>query len=191
MIGISRQTDYAARLVLHLATLPEGTQVSIAEISALRLLPVALVRRLAGPLAKAGLVRTSRGTGGGIRLGRAAADISLLDVITAVEGPLVLNQCLDGRHVCPFTGACPVQDAWAAATRVLEAHLAEVRFDALARQPESHLSAHLSRHTARKAVPACTDMNEEGPRAREARSPSPLVHPRGGSGQSPDPPPVS
>lgn len=191
MIGISRQTDYAARLVLHLAALPEGTQVSIAEISALRLLPVALVRRLAGPLVKAGILRTARGTGGGIRLGRAAADISLLDVIAAVEGPVVLNQCLDGRHTCPFTGACPVQDAWAAATRVLEAHLAGVRFDALARDSERHLAAHLSRHAAVRKATACPEMNEGGPRAREARAPSPLVHPRDGSGPSPDPPPVS
>ncbi|HEX9081002.1 MAG TPA: Rrf2 family transcriptional regulator [Holophagaceae bacterium] len=156
MIGISRQTDYAARLVLHLATLPEGTQVSIAEISTLRLLPVALVRRLAGPLVKAGILRTSRGTGGGIRLGREAAAISLLDVITAIEGPVVLNQCLDGKHICPFTNACPIQDAWAVATRALETHLAGVRFDALARHSESHLSAHLTRHAACKAVPACT-----------------------------------
>lgn len=155
MIGISRQTDYAARLVLHLAALPEDAQVSIAEISKLRLLPVALVRRLVGPLVKAGILRTSRGTGGGIRLGRATAAISLLDVITAIEGPVVLNQCLDGRHTCPFTGACPIQEAWAAATRVLETHLAGVRFDALALDSEQHLSAHLSRHAARKAAPAC------------------------------------
>ena len=155
MIGISRQTDYAARLVLHLAALPEDAQVSIAEISKLRLLPVALVRRLVGPLVKAGILRTSRGTGGGIRLGRAAAAISLLDVITAVEGPVVLNQCLDGRHTCPFTGACPIQEAWAAATRVLETHLAGVRFDALARDSERHLAAHLSRHAAVRKAPAC------------------------------------
>jgi Rrf2 family protein len=157
MIGISRQTDYAARLVLHLAALPPGSQVSIAEISTLRLLPVALVRRLAGPLVKAGILRTSRGTGGGIRLGRDAALISLLDVITAIEGLVVLNQCLDGKHACPFTNACPIQDAWAVATRALETHLAGVRFDALARASDTHLTAHLSRHAAvRKAASACT-----------------------------------
>jgi Rrf2 family protein len=154
MIGISRQTDYAARLVLHLATLDEGTQVSIAEISKLRLLPVAFVRRLVGSLVKAGILQTSRGSGGGIRLGRAASEISLLDVVVAVEGGIVLNQCLNGKHVCPLSNGCPVQGAWAAATQALEVHLAGVRFEALARDSEAHLSAHLQRHaTARRKAP--------------------------------------
>jgi Rrf2 family protein len=157
MIGISRQTDYAARLVLHLATLKEGTQVSIAEISKLRLLPVAFVRRLVGRLVKAGVLLTARGSGGGIRLGRPAAEISLLDVVNAVEGGIVLNQCLDGKHVCPLSSGCPVQAAWSAATKALEGHLAAVRFDVLVRDSEAHLTTHLSRHAAiRKAAPACT-----------------------------------
>ena len=148
MIGISRQTDYAARLVLHLAVLEEGTQVSIPEISRLRLLPVAFVRRLVGSLVKAGVLLTARGSGGGIRLGRPAAEISLLDVVNAVEGGIVLNQCLDGKHICPLSTGCPVQAAWSAATRALEMHLATVRFDALAQDSEAHLSAHLQRHAA-------------------------------------------
>jgi Rrf2 family protein len=158
MIGISRQTDYAARLVLHLATLPPDTQVSIAEISKLRLLPVAFVRRLAGSLVKAGVLLTARGSGGGIRLGRSAAEISLLDVVNAVEGGIVLNQCLDGKHMCPLSQGCPVQAAWAAATRALETHLAAVRFDALARDSEAHLNAHLARHAAahRRASLTCS-----------------------------------
>jgi Rrf2 family protein len=148
MIGISRQTDYAARLVLHLAALDEGTQVSIAEISKLRLLPVAFVRRLVGSLVKAGVLLTARGSGGGIRLGRPASEISLLDVVNAVEGGIVLNQCLDGGHICPLSDGCPVQTAWSGATYILETHLATVRFDALARASEAHLSAHLQRHAA-------------------------------------------
>ena len=148
MIGISRQTDYAARLVLHLAALDEGTQVSIAEISKLRLLPVAFVRRLVGSLVKAGILLTARGSGGGIRLGRPASEISLLDVVNAVEGGIVLNQCLDSRHLCPLSEGCPVQTAWLGATHALEAHLASTRFDALARASAAHLSAHLQRHAA-------------------------------------------
>jgi Rrf2 family protein len=158
MIGISRQTDYAARLVLHLAALEPETQVSIAEISKLRLLPVAFVRRLAGSLVKAGVLRTARGSGGGIRLGRPASEISLLDVVNAVEGGIVLNQCLDGKHICPLAHGCPVQAAWSAATQALELHLAGVRFDALARDSESHLNAHLERQASarRRATLTCS-----------------------------------
>jgi Rrf2 family protein len=148
MVGISRQTDYAARLVLHLASLPEGTRASIAEIAEARLLPAPFVRRLIGGLAKAGILQTARGTGGGIALARPASDISLLDVVTALEGPIVLNQCLDGHHHCPLAHGCPIQTAWAEAARTLETHLAAVRFDALARSPETHLAAHLRCHSA-------------------------------------------
>jgi Rrf2 family protein len=158
MIGISRQTDYAARLVLHLATLAEGTQVSLSEISRLRLLPESFVRRLSGSLVKAGILLTARGTGGGVRLARPAAEISLLDVIEAVEGGIVLNECLDGKHTCPLANGCPVQAAWSAATAALEAHLGAVRFDALARSSEAHLQAHLQRQAAacRKVSPTCS-----------------------------------
>ena len=72
MIGISRQSDYAARLVLHLACLEPGTRVSIPEISKTRLLPAPFTRRLVGSLVKAGILQTLRGTGGGISLARPA-----------------------------------------------------------------------------------------------------------------------
>ena len=158
MVGMSRQTDYAARLVLHLATLEAGTRASIPEIAQARLLPVPFVRRLVGGLVKAGLLQTTRGTGGGVTLARPAAEISLLDVVAAVEGPIVLNQCLDGQHHCPLAAGCPIQSAWAAAGRALETHLAGVRFDTLARTSETHLAAHLRCHSAlrSKAAPSCT-----------------------------------
>ena len=132
MQGIGRQTDYAARIVLHLACLGEGAQVPVKEISAQRLLPPAFVRRIVGRLAGAGILRTVRGAGGGVRLARPASEVSLLDVLRAVEGGVVLNKCVDTPDFCPNTPSCPVHRAWTDATRQLEDHLANVRFDRLA-----------------------------------------------------------
>lgn len=143
MLGISRQTDYAARLVLHLACLEEGAKVPIAEISRHRMLPVAFVRRIVGSLSRNGIVAATRGAGGGVRLGRPAAEISLLDILDAMEGGVVLNHCVDGRKTCPLASGCPVQTIWVGATRVLEDHLASIHFDALANGTANHLSAHL------------------------------------------------
>jgi len=142
MLGISRETDYATRVVLHLACLDPGARVSIAEISRLRLLPVPFVRRMVGRLVKVGVLRSSRGSGGGVSLARPAADISLLDVVEATEGAIALNICVASRKACVLAEACPGHDAWSAATRVLVQHLASVRFDALATGPAGHQAAH-------------------------------------------------
>lgn len=142
MIGIGRHTDYAARIVLHLACLEDGARVSIAEIAERRLLPAPFVRRVIGRLVAAGIVRTARGAGGGVMLARPAARISLLDVLEAMEGGVVLNRCVDSPRACPLSASCPVNGAWTGITRQLEASLAAVRFDRLATGTEGHVTAH-------------------------------------------------
>ena len=84
MITISRQTDYACRVILHLATLSLGTRVTAQEIGARRIIPRALVRRIITRLGKAKLIVTTRGMGGGLALARPASEISLLDVTQAM-----------------------------------------------------------------------------------------------------------
>lgn len=145
MIGISRQSDYAARLVLHLACLPAGTRVTIPEISKIRLLPAPYTRRLVGDLVKAGILHTVRGTGGGISLARPATAISLLDILNAIEGGVVLNACLEGGKPCVFSQGCLVQRAWGDATDLLQRHLATVTFDTLVGASPEHEAAHLQR----------------------------------------------
>jgi Rrf2 family protein len=140
MIGIGRHTDYAARIVLHLASLDEGAQVTAAEISAKRLLPPAFVRRIMGKLADAGILRTTRGAGGGVTLARPARKITLLDVVKAMEGGLVLNACVDTPVACPLAVSCPVNKAWCDVTDTLVVSLGAVRFDRLANATELAVS---------------------------------------------------
>jgi Rrf2 family protein len=148
MIKIARQTDYAARLVLHLASLGQGATASIADISDQRLLPVPFVRRMVARLVKAGILRATRGAGGGIGLGRAAGEISLFDLVQAMEGPITLNDCVHEANACPFQQGCPVQKAWTSASALLQAHLSEIRFDSLATSTKGHAAAHAARTAA-------------------------------------------
>jgi len=148
MLGISRQTDYAVRVVLHLACLEAGAQVSIAEISESRNLPMPFVRRLIKPLVARGILASARGSAGGIRLARPAGEISLLEVVNAMEGGMALNHCADDHKGCPLAAGCPVQSVWVGATRALESHLETVRFDALALGPHGHVVAHQKIHSA-------------------------------------------
>lgn len=142
MNGITRQTDYAARIVLHLACLPEGSKVSIPEISAQRHLPVPFVRRLVAMLAEKGIVRTLRGSTGGVMLARPPAAVSMLDVVRAMQGPLSLSPCLGCASACPDSANCPVNHAWSRANQALETHLASIHFQDLAAADPTHAAAY-------------------------------------------------
>jgi len=142
MLGIARYTDYAARLVLHLACQKVDDAIPIARIAEERLLPAPYVRRLVGKLVAAGILATERGATGGVKLARLASDISLLDVVEAMEGEVVLNHCLKSGYGCPLSARCPVQTAWGKITDDTKARMAAVRFDALARGAKGHERAH-------------------------------------------------
>jgi Rrf2 family protein len=129
MMAITRYTDYAARTVLHLACQESGTLVPIAEIAASRELPVPFVRRVV------------RGAAGGVSLGRPAAEISLQDVVVAMEGPVCPSPCVEAPQGCPFGSSCPVRGAWTSAAHLLEDHLRSIRFSDLA-QAQEHGQAH-------------------------------------------------
>ena len=144
MIYIARQTDYAARLLLHLACLGEDASASIAEISEQRLLPVPFVRRIVSRLVATGILKTTRGSKGGVKLGRPAGKISLGDLVQAMEGPIALNDCVHLPGACPFTQGCPVQKAWVDVSAALTQHLASIRFDALATANDGHAAVRVA-----------------------------------------------
>lgn len=133
MLTISRHTDYAARIVLHLALEGEGARVTARAIARQRLIPPAFIRRIVSRLSAAGILHTSRGNGGGITLARPPARISLLDVVVAMEGAVSLNLCTAEPRECPLSENCAVRQSWVGATRALERHLASRTFAALAR----------------------------------------------------------
>jgi len=74
--------------------------------------PEAYTRKILQQLAQSGFLRVSRGPGGGYRLNRPASEISLLELIRAVEGPDNFEKCIMGFAVCEETEPCPVHDIW-------------------------------------------------------------------------------
>lgn len=163
MITIGRQTDYAARIVLHLASAEGEGMVTASEIAARRLIPPAFIRRIVTRLSQAGILRTVRGSGGGIALARAASEITLKQVVEAMEGPIALNACLVTGSECPLAEACPVQEAWAEGTRNLSNYLDDIRFDGLA----SRLGGDRKRG---RGKPPAAKGQAKGRRARRTRT---------------------
>ncbi len=110
---ITRQTDYAVRALTYLAGLPSNSRVSTSAISEAQKIPLPFLTKVISHLVKAGLVVTNRGMGGGVSMARSAHEITLLDIIEAVEGPMLFNRCLLRDGICELDSDCSAHDAWA------------------------------------------------------------------------------
>lgn len=128
---ISRRTDYGVRVILDLTSLADSGRSSTQEIASRQNIPSPFLAKIIAKLSLAGLVITHRGAGGGVSLARPASEISLLQVIEALEGPVRLNRCTIEPVACPRSGTCPVHDIWAKAQAQLTKLLDVTTFDDL------------------------------------------------------------
>jgi len=111
MLRVTRLTDYATVVLTVLAARPDAV-LSSAELAELAGLEVPTVSKLLKPLAQAGLVEGFRGVRGGYRLARPAADISLVEIVEAMEGPLAMTECSLDHGECGISQQCGVRANW-------------------------------------------------------------------------------
>jgi len=116
---ITRQADYALRAVLFLAKLTENQRASTSQIAESQRIPPSFLAKIISQLSIAGLIHTSRGARGGVSLSRPPADISILDVVEAIDGPLSLNECTVNPGICDFGKNCPLHNFWCESQVVL------------------------------------------------------------------------
>ena len=108
-------------------------RLSAGQLAAETGLPAPTVQKLVSRLASAGLLHATRGVGGGIRLARPAAAITLADIVEAVEGPIAMTACLEnGRQDCTLEDACSVRGHWPVVNEALRGALARVHLTQLA-----------------------------------------------------------
>lgn len=110
-LQITRAGDYAIRSMVFLSKQQPGLLIMSSEVAMAEGIPVNFVRKILESLVKNGMVKSFRGAGGGFTLGRAAAEISLLQIIEIVDGPVALNECLSTRG-CKQLDNCPVTQIW-------------------------------------------------------------------------------
>lgn len=139
---ITRQADYAVRAVRyladqgaiqHTATREEVKEKHIAtSIVAVEMkIPPSFLAKIVSQLSIAGLLRTSRGAHGGILLARDPKEISLLDVVEAIDGPILLNECVGDPAGCTFNGECPIHPIWVDVQKDLVDRLRRTTFNGL------------------------------------------------------------
>ncbi len=105
---INRNTDYAIRALAHLAL--TGKQLSTSQLAERESVPIVFLRKIMQQLKTAGIVVSKRGPFGGYVLQDKPENISLYDVIVAVQGPISMNVCFSNPDICENTGSCGVQN---------------------------------------------------------------------------------
>ena len=130
---ITRQADYAIRAVRYLAKAQQGPKPRVAtrDVAEKMKIPPSFLAKIISQLSIAGLLHTSRGARGGVTLAREPQDISILDVVEAIDGPILLNECVGTNKPCDFEGECLVHPIWMEVQESLVKRLRETRFDVL------------------------------------------------------------
>src|SRR5215208_6184858 len=105
---LSHLADYAVVLMTAAARRRAGERLSATELAADTGVPLPTTQKLMGQLAASGLLSSARGASGGFALARPAAEISLADIVEAVEGPIALTVCSAGGTDCALDAHCRV-----------------------------------------------------------------------------------
>ncbi len=117
VLQISRKIDYGLRAMIFLAGRPQGDLMPFRDIAKRIEVPEDFLAKILKTLADAGLLVSQRGSGGGYALAKPAGEISFLEVIEAVEGPVRVNVCLqegdEAEHdACSVAPSCTMLSVW-------------------------------------------------------------------------------
>lgn len=109
---LSVEGDYGLRAIIFLACQPDEKITYVNEIARDQLIPVNFLFKILRKMVRAGIVKSYRGPHGGYILAKDASEITFLEVIEAVDGPLVVNRCLSAETQCMLEQSCKMLNAW-------------------------------------------------------------------------------
>jgi len=130
---ITRATDYATRVMIFLASLPPKAKAQTVAIARATDVPASFLSKVMQRLVSAGLVTSSRGSGGGFGLAVPRGKITILDILETIEGKTRLNICLAHGPSCNRKSRCPAHVVWEDAQKALIGVLRQASLDKLVR----------------------------------------------------------
>lgn len=131
-MNVTTRARYALRAVIDIADNAGGGSVRAADVARRQRISARYLERLLAALAESGVVESRKGPGGGYRLARPAADISVRDVILASGEMVALPPCMDvGSESCELAAGCPAHAVWDGLRRVADDYLAGCRISDL------------------------------------------------------------
>ena len=134
-IRLTNTADYAIRSMLYIASLPDDCVVLRREVAEAQKIPSSFMAKILRGLVRAGLLHSARGVHGGFTLARPAAEINLLEVVEAIEGPIALTKCVPDAEGCEHSFNCPANAVWATIQEQIGDSLREVTLEALISAP--------------------------------------------------------
>lgn len=140
MLRISRLTDYATMILVHLAT-RDGKVCSASDVAAGTHVALPTAQKILKLLARSGLIVSSRGADGGYILSRAAASISAADILDVLEGPVAITECSHTDSHCQLESRCQVGGAWQKINKAIRSALDDITLADLSR-PARDLPIH-------------------------------------------------
>ena len=133
MIRITKQADYAIILLGHFVSDSDAVSWNARDLASHTRLPSPMVGKILKTLARRGLLESHRGAKGGYRLARKPEQISVVEIITAVDGPIGLTSCSAVSGCCEYEPACPARSNWHLINRAVLAALKDISLREMAR----------------------------------------------------------
>ncbi len=127
---VTRETDYAVRCVLYLAR-EKGLVANVTEIAQAMHIPKTFLAKILQRLIRKGIVLSQRGMHGGFTLVKKPIDISLLDIMEAIQGPAGINVCAVDSKKCQRSSSCAVHPVWVDIRKEVERRLKKETIDKL------------------------------------------------------------
>jgi len=128
---ITRQADYAVRVTLYLSRRNNPKVVTVDEVSRECFIPKSFTAKIFQRLSNAGITSSRRGVHGGFVLAKAPKDISLLEVVEVIDGPLEVNQCVIDNTNCDLAATCVIHPVWVEIHQHMVESLRNVSFEDL------------------------------------------------------------
>jgi Rrf2 family iron-sulfur cluster assembly transcriptional regulator len=126
---LSRKADYALRAIRHISGLQKGKLGSINSIAEAEAIPREFLAKILKDLTRSGILMSFQGVTGGYKLSRTPKEISFLDVIEAIDGPIHLNLCTEqGNCSCESYNTCSMKDFWMTQEKGFKKALAKNNF---------------------------------------------------------------
>ena len=133
MFRISRLTDYGIVVMAHLAECKDDDSHNARELAEDTQLPAPVVSKILKSLTRAGLLVSQRGSKGGYSLARTPIEIPVVEMITALEGPVGITECTIHPGACAQESSCQVRDPWQRINSAVHAALDKITLADLAK----------------------------------------------------------
>ena len=131
---LTHLADYAVVLMTAAARRPAAARLSATELAAETGVPLPTAQKLMGQLTASGLLNSVRGAGGGFTLAKPGSEISLAEIVEAVEGPIAMTICSghDGVSDCALDAHCRVKPHMSIISNTVRGALGAVSLQSLA-----------------------------------------------------------